>query len=89
VDVYATGQGVIVYSGDLSTYGKLVMIDHGDGLKSVILGRYKVNVKKGDLVRKGDVIGMTSPGLEKNSEIYFEIRKGSKTLKTSSMIEKI
>ena len=84
--LYATNTGTIVFVGDLSTYGKLVMIDHGLGLRSVILGNYKAKVKKGDQVKKGDVIGSTNLGLEKHGEVYFEVRKGSKTQNTSHMI---
>jgi len=72
--LFATNTGTVVYVGDLSTYGKLVMIDHGRGLRSVILGNYKVIIKKGDRVNKGDVIGTTNLGLLKHGEIYFEVR---------------
>jgi len=86
IPLFATNTGTVVYVGDLSTYGKLVMIDHGHGLRSVILGNYTVGIKKGDRVKKGDIIGKTNSSLNQHGEVYFEVRKGSKTQNTSLLI---
>ncbi|MCT4641911.1 MAG: peptidoglycan DD-metalloendopeptidase family protein [Bacteriovoracaceae bacterium] len=72
--VSAVAEGSVVYSGDLSTYGKVVIIDHGHNVRSVVLGNMKINIKKGTMVKKGDVIAYTiaNPGVE--NKLYFELR---------------
>lgn len=73
--VKASASGKVVYSGELASYGKVVMIDHGSEVRSVILGDIQIKAKKGDLVQKGQVVGYTlaEPGLKKS--LYYEVRK--------------
>lgn len=56
--VYAISDGKVedVYTDGM--YGRSILIDHGDGLKSLYTGlKDKTNVKKGSTVKGGDVIG--------------------------------
>ena len=73
--------GRILYFGDLSSYGKVLMIDHGDNLRSVMLGYFDSSLKKDDTVQKGQVLGFIRA--EKSpSSLYFEVRKGNAVQKT-------
>jgi murein DD-endopeptidase MepM/ murein hydrolase activator NlpD len=78
--VLASRSGKIVYSGKLSTYGNVVIIDHGKNTRSVVLGNFNIKIKKGEKVEKGDVLGYTTKG--KNGKLYFEVRKKDKAQKT-------
>ncbi|OFZ69314.1 MAG: hypothetical protein A2451_13415, partial [Bdellovibrionales bacterium RIFOXYC2_FULL_39_8] len=60
VPLYSGGKGEVVYQGELSTYGNLVIIDHGNDLRSVVLGDFIAKVKKGDVMDKGDILGYTA-----------------------------
>lgn len=73
--VKAPSSGKIVYTGELASYGNIIMIDHGDDVRSVIFGDIKIKAEKGDLVQKSDILGYTlaDPGVEKS--LYYEIRK--------------
>jgi len=73
--VMASSSGHVAYSGELASYGKIIMIDHGNDIRSLVLGDIKINVKKGDFVNKGQVLAYTisEPGLNKN--LYYELRK--------------
>ena len=73
--VKAPSSGKIVYTGELASYGNIIMIDHGNDVRSVIFGDMKIKANKGDLVQKSQVIGytMADPGIEKS--LYYEIRK--------------
>jgi murein DD-endopeptidase MepM/ murein hydrolase activator NlpD len=73
--VLASSSGHVAYSGELASYGKIIMIDHGSDIRSLVLGDIKINVKKGDFVNKGQVLAYTisEPGLTKN--LYYELRK--------------
>lgn len=73
--VKAVGSGKVVFSGDLASYGQVVMVDHGNDLRSVILGKMSVKVKKNDQVKDGEVLGYTQGQGSEPDHLYFEIRK--------------
>lgn len=84
--VVAVGSGEVAYSGRLSTYGNVVLIDHGDETRSVILGQFLPKMSKGQKVVKGEVLGYTE-NLSVQGKIYFEVRKGDKALDTVSLMD--
>ena len=56
--VKASGDGVVVLSGkDYFYSGNMVIIDHGRGLQTIYAHLQKAIVKKGDIVKKGNIIG--------------------------------
>jgi murein DD-endopeptidase MepM/ murein hydrolase activator NlpD len=58
-EVKASSNGVVVLAGGNYFYsGNMVIIDHGDMLKTIYAHLKEVKVKKGDEVKKGDVIGL-------------------------------
>ncbi len=73
--VKAVGSGKVVFSGDLASYGQVVMLDHGNDLRSVILGKMSIKVKKNDQVKDGEVLGYTQGLGSEADHLYFEIRK--------------
>lgn len=77
VAVRAPSSGKVVYTGTLASYGNIIMIDHGQEVKSVLLGDMHIKVKKGDSLKKGQLIGYTlsDPGVIKS--LHYEIRKKS------------
>ncbi len=75
--VYATADGVIEYAGyhKRSGYGKLVIIDHNYGFKTYFGHLYKIKVKAGDFVKKGDIIALTgNSGLSNGPHLHYEVR---------------
>lgn len=89
--VRSTKAGVVVYSGKLSTYGNVIMIDHGKDTRSVILGQFKPSVKKGKKLRKGQVIGQTRHTFSSSKiagKLYFEVRKKNKVQNTILLMDK-
>lgn len=83
-EVISAESGKVVYSGDLSNYGHVIMIDHGKDIRSVILGALNLKVKRGDFVNKGEVIGYTS---NQNQDVYFELRKKEKVIQLSDYLD--
>ncbi len=53
----ATGAGVVTYSGERSGYGKMVEINHGNGLSTRYGHAKELLVEPGEIVRTGDVVG--------------------------------
>jgi len=75
--VKAAGNGRVIYAGKLASYGNIVMIDHGDQLKTILLGEFKLNVSRDAKVSVGDILGHTNfnpLGRKKLGVIYFEVR---------------
>jgi septal ring factor EnvC (AmiA/AmiB activator) len=73
--VKAVGGGKIVFAGDLAAYGQVVLIDHGGDLRTVLLGRMDIRVKKNDTVSDGDVLAYTRNESKEPQNLYFEVRK--------------
>jgi septal ring factor EnvC (AmiA/AmiB activator) len=88
-EVLATQKGKIIYSGALSTFGNVVMIDHGDEARSILLGNFKPLVNKGEMVVVGQVVGESEVDINKDSKVYFEVRKKNVIQKTVNLIDKV
>lgn len=73
--VKAVGEGKVVFAGDLASYGQVVLIDHGSDLRTVLLGKMNIKVKKNDTVKDGDVLAYTHNDLKEAQNLYFEVRK--------------
>ena len=75
--VYATADGVIEYAGlhKRSGYGKLIIIDHNYGFKTYFGHLYKIKVKAGEYVKKGQLIALSgNSGLSNGPHLHYEIR---------------
>lgn len=68
--------GKVIYAGEIFWgYGKHVIIDHGDNISSLYGHLDKINVKKDQEVKPGDVIGLEgSTGWSTGPHLHFEIR---------------
>ena len=73
--VKAVGGGKVVFAGDLSSYGQVVLIDHGNDLRTVLLGKMNIRVKKNDFVKSGDILAYTVNDSQEAQNLYFEVRK--------------
>jgi septal ring factor EnvC (AmiA/AmiB activator) len=87
--VHATERGKIVYSGELSSYGKVIMIDHGHDIRSVILGDLNIKATKGSVVKKGDILGYVNSDAGITKTLYYEVRKKNIAQNTVQLLKKI
>jgi len=73
--------GIVLFSGtSTKCMGKMIIIDH-EGFFSVYAHNFSNSVKKWQRVKAGEVIGLVgSSGCTKEVGLYFEIRKGKKSL---------
>ncbi len=74
-EIYATGSGrVIEVKSAFSGYGKSVKIDHGFGYVTLYAHMSKFNVKPGQTVKRGDVIGYVgSTGTSTAPHLHYEV----------------
>lgn len=76
-EVYATANGVVEYAGyhRSSGYGRLIIIDNAYGFKTYFAHLGKINVKNGQVIQKGDLIGLTgNSGMSNGPHLHYEIR---------------
>lgn len=78
--VYATGNGVVVSSGWESGYGLTIEIDHGFGYQTRYAHLSATQVRKGQKVTRGEVIGKVgSTGKSTGPHLHYEVvAKGRK-----------
>lgn len=80
--VRASENGVVAYSGsELKGYGKLVLIRHDGGWVTAYAHNSDLLVKRGDQVKRGDVIAKAgATGSVTSPQVHFEIRKGAQAV---------
>ena len=75
-DVFATGIGVVVSADRETGYGNTIVIDHGYGYESYYAHLNKINVRVGQKVNRGDVIGhVGSTGTSTAPHLHYEVSK--------------
>lgn len=73
--VFATADGVVkTLSEKNSTHGKAVVIDHGNGYETSYSHLLDIRVRKGDRVRRGDIIALSgNTGLSFAPHLHYEV----------------
>ena len=80
--VYASGDGVVRRADNGSAgYGRHIRIDHGYGYESLYAHLYKYNVRRGQTVKRGDLIGFVgSTGRSEAPHLHYEIFKDGRRI---------
>ena len=80
--VRAAENGVVAYIGnELRGYGNLVLIRHADGWITAYAHNEVVLVSRGEIVRRGDIIGRVgSTGDVATPQTHFELRQGVRSV---------
>lgn len=88
-DVIAVAAGVVVFAGERSGYGKMVEINHGSGYATRYGHHKELSVKAGDIVRKGEVVGlMGSSGRSTGPHVHFEVFKNGRIVDPATYIHR-
>jgi len=75
--VKATGDGVVLHAEWGGQYGKLVVIDHGNGIQTYYAHLSGFSVVPGQGIRRGDVIGYSGmTGRASGPHLHYEVRRG-------------
>ena len=73
--VYATGNGTVVSAEWSSGYGNLIEINHGYGYTTRYAHLSAINVKPGQKVSRGDLIGASgNTGKSTGPHVHYEVR---------------
>lgn len=75
--IHAAANGVVAYAGDqIAVYGGLILIDHGSGWMSAYGHAGQIDVRRGQSVKAGDVIGLSgASGQVQAPQLHFQLRK--------------
>ncbi|MDE3178824.1 MAG: M23 family metallopeptidase [Acidobacteriota bacterium] len=72
--VEAANDGQVIFAGWFDIFGNAVIIDHGCGLQTLYGHMASFKVKAGELVKRGQVIGMSdSTGLAGGDHVHFGV----------------
>lgn len=77
--VRAVAAGRVAFSDRYGSYGRIVILDHGDGYYTVYGGLGAVEVRVGDDLSRDARIGSVGSDFAPPS-LFFEVRKGTRTL---------
>jgi len=78
-DVFATADGYVRAVHFSETFGKVIVLDHGYGIKTLYAHLSKFNVKRGERVKRGNVIGeVGNTGLSKGQHLHYEVHVNGK-----------
>ena len=73
--VFATADGRVKEIASRSTAGRTIVIDHGNGYETSYSHLLAVNVRRGQEVRRGDIIGLSgNTGLSIAPHLHYEVR---------------
>ena len=73
--VYASGNGTVEAAGEMNGNGRTVVLNHGQGITTQYLHLSKINVNRGQQVRKGQKIAeVGSTGQSTSPHLHYEVR---------------
>jgi murein DD-endopeptidase MepM/ murein hydrolase activator NlpD len=79
--IRATAAGTVITAGYTGGYGKMVEIDHGNGLTTRYAHMSRILVKAGDVVAMGAVVGSSgSTGRSTGPHVHYEVRADGEAL---------
>ncbi|MFC7358082.1 M23 family metallopeptidase [Jejudonia soesokkakensis] len=80
--VYAAGDGRVERADNTASgYGNHIRIDHGYGYESLYAHLYKYNVRAGQTVKRGDLIGFVgSTGRSEAPHLHYEVFKDNERI---------
>lgn len=89
--VRAAENGVVAYAGnELKGFGNLLLVKHADGWITAYAHNKEFLVKRGDTVKRGQPMAKAGKtGNAKESQLHFEIRRGTKAVDPMTYLEKL
>ena len=79
--VQASNAGRVVRAESIIYTGNTIVIEHGGGLKTYYYHMNALNVKEGDMVERGQIIGTVgSTGYSTGAHLHFEVKIGRNSL---------
>ncbi len=78
-EIFATGNATVKFTGWKQGYGNTVILDHGFGYETLYAHLYKSLVRKGQRVRRSDIIALVgNTGKSTGPHLHYEVRLNGK-----------
>ncbi len=77
--------GIVVFAGKFRSYGNLVIIENDNNFLTILSGMNKIIISTGNEVLKGEPVAKVF--VEKENQIYFELRYRGKVIDPKSEVE--
>ena len=81
--IRAAGNGRITFCGRKGGYGKVIIIDHGSGYKTLYahMSRFRHGMRRGRYVKQGQIIGYVgSTGLSTGPHLHFGLYRNNRAI---------
>ena len=86
-DVKATADGTVVIQNYNKSSGRYILLDHGNGFRTRYAHLKKSLVQKGDIVQRGQVIGLVgNSGRSTGPHVHYEIHYQDKIVNPTSFL---
>ena len=86
--ILASRNGKVTFAGYQGTYGNYIIVNHGNGIETAYAHLSSMNVRVGQNVTQGDVIGkMGTTGRSTGNHLHFEIRIGGSAVNPSKYLQ--
>ncbi|MGB5679062.1 MAG: M23 family metallopeptidase, partial [Gammaproteobacteria bacterium] len=73
-DIKTAADGIVIEAGDFFFSGNMVYVDHGQGLISLYAHLSRIDVKPGDSLRRGDILGAVGQtGRVTGAHLHFAV----------------
>ena len=80
--VFSSFDGKVLYASNFRNFGPILIIDHGDGFNTLMVGLDKIDVKTGQNLLKGEPVGVMKklklPERQPGPRLYLELRRYGK-----------
>jgi murein DD-endopeptidase MepM/ murein hydrolase activator NlpD len=77
--VHAAFEGTVIFAGWYGGYGKLVIVDHGNGLSTLYGHLAEILVTPGQHVTRAEVLGLVgSTGFATGPHLHYEVRENGR-----------
>lgn len=87
-EIPVANDGKVVFVGDLFFSGNLVAVDHGMDIFTVYAHLSRIDVKKGDMVKQGDIIGLAGKtGRVSGPHLHWGVKMNGHWIDGFSLIE--
>lgn len=75
--VKVAGDGVVTHAEYMGHYGKLVVVDHGNGVQTYYAHLSGFSVVTGQSIRRGETVGLSgATGRVTSPHLHYEVRRG-------------
>ena len=87
-NISVSADGTVVFAGYHGSFGKVIRIKHNYGIMTTYGHLAKINVRRGDLVNEGQIIGkMGRTGKVKGAHLHYEISVNGKSQNPATYIK--